>query len=298
MKRLLVLASVIGAAALSGCYLPPEGDAPLRYRDDLPGKTVQVTSNVVYSSEQDGTANELLLDVYRPTPDDVTKRPLVIFIHGGGFWTGTKNAANMVTLARAYAQKGFVTASIDYRLLGPDSGNCGHSPDTAEQCVIAAFAAQHDAQAAVRYLRANAATFGIDPARIAVSGGSAGAETALLVAIDDEDVGSSGTPGVSSAVGAAFPISGATPPQFRGIFRYRLDRTDAPVYFFYGDSDQVVPPAWVEQNAADLNELGGGADLYKLKGGHVPFTEYDQNIYETQGVYFLYEKLDLANAEG
>ena len=118
------------------------------------------------------------------------------------------------------------------------------------------------------------------------------------MAVNDEDTGDSGTPGVSSAVRAAFPISGAVPPAFRSLFRANLDPTDAPVYFFYGNTDQVVPPAWVKSNAADLNELAAGADLYELNGGHVPFTAADQGIYETQGPWFLYQKLDLAHALG
>ena len=63
----------------------------------------------------------------------------------------------------------------------------------------AAVQAQHDAQAAVRWLRAHAADLGVDPSRIAIGGGSAGADVALLVGAHSEDPGTSGTPGQSSS---------------------------------------------------------------------------------------------------
>jgi acetyl esterase/lipase len=274
---------IAAAAALTGCFPPPPGDAPLRYRDELPSAAVTVTRDVTYSTSQDGTANDLKLDVYRPTPDAVARRPLLVLVHGGAYRVGGKTAANMVTLANAFARLGYVTASINYRLLGPPEGNCGHAGVDPQVCQVAALAAQHDAQAAIRFLRANASTYGVDPDRVAITGGSAGATTALLVAVNEEDPGNSGTPGQPSTVRAAFPISGAVPPSFRPAFRAALDRTDSTVLFFYGTTDQVVPPAWVKSNAGDIDELGAGSFLQAVDGGHVPFTAADQRLYISQG---------------
>ena len=139
--KLILAAMAMLTCAFTGCYLPPPGDPPVRYSADLPGKSVSVTSNVVFSTAQDGTANDLTLDVYRPTPDTVTKRPLVVFVHGGAYRVGGKTSSNMVVLARAFAQKGYVTASINYRLLGPPEGNCGHAGVDPATCATAALAA-------------------------------------------------------------------------------------------------------------------------------------------------------------
>jgi acetyl esterase/lipase len=222
---------IVSAVVLSGCFPAPAGEAPLRYRDDLPGKTVSVSPDIVYSTAQDGTANPLKLDLYRPTPDGVSERPLVVLVHGGSFRTGSKTSGKVVTLAKAYAQRGFVSASINYRLLGTPGSGCS-DPGDLSQCSTAALAAQHDAQAAIRFLRANATSYGIDPTRVAIQGTSAGGGAALLVAINAEDPGDSGTPGQKSAVRAAMPISGGVAPAARALLTPLLDRSDAPVLFF------------------------------------------------------------------
>ena len=152
-RRLVLTAlTVASAVTAAGCSVPPPpGDAPLRYRDVLPGTTVSVTPNVVYSTSQDGTANTLTLDIYRPTPD-TPQRPAIVLVHGGGFVSGTSLNGAMVTMANAFAQRGYVAVSINYRLLG--DGNCANEDPPSQTCFDAAFAAQHDAQAAVRWLRA------------------------------------------------------------------------------------------------------------------------------------------------
>ena len=110
-----------------------------------------------------------------------------------------------------------------------------HPPPAS--CEAAAIEAQHDAQAAVRWLRAHAADYGIDPTRIAVGGGSAGADTALLVGIHSEDPGSSGTPGESSKVGGVISISGVLPKEGEDLF----SPDDAPTLWFVGTEDQHIP---------------------------------------------------------
>jgi dienelactone hydrolase len=291
-----IAVTLVAGVTLSGCFLPPEGAAPLRYRDDLPGKTVSVTSGIVYSTVQDGTANPLALDVYRPTPDTVTKRPLVLLVHGGGFRSGNKLNSVMVQLANAYARRGFVAASIDYRLLGQPGAGCDNPGGNFDACRTAVLAAQHDAQAAIRYLRANATTYGIDPGRVAIQGGSAGGATALVVGVHEEDPGNSGTPGQDSSVRAALPISGGVGDGVRGELIPFLDRTDAPVLFIYGTHDPNQPTSWPEDTAALLNEQGGGAFLQPIEGGHVPFTPDVRGTVIDQSTFFMYYKLDLAHA--
>jgi acetyl esterase/lipase len=118
-----------------------------------------------------------MLDVY--VPDVVTlPRPLVVWIHGGGWYSGDKSAAvGLGLLAR-----GYVVASINYRLSNE-----------------ATFPAQiFDCKAAVRFLRAHAREFGIDPTRVGVWGDSAGGQLASLMGVTNGRPEYEGTLGNSS----------------------------------------------------------------------------------------------------
>jgi acetyl esterase/lipase len=125
-----------------------------------------------------------MLDIYVP---DVatTPRPLMVWIHGGGWYSGDKSSPPGLGLLL----RGYVVASIDYRL-------------TRE----AVFPAQiYDCKAAIRYLRAHAREYDIDPARIGAWGCSAGGQLASLLGTTNglrEYEGSQGTPGVGSDVQA------------------------------------------------------------------------------------------------
>ena len=113
-----------------------------------------------------------------------------MWVHGGGFTTGDKSSGR--ARATPFAKLEYSPVSINYRLLSPDG--CGGNPNPTPLCQHAALEAQHDAQAAVRWLRANAATYRIDTDRIAMAGASAGAVTSVLAATHSEDPGTSGNP--------------------------------------------------------------------------------------------------------
>lgn len=258
----LALACVgLVAALLAGCTVPaPPGAAPLRYRDAV-FTDVGVAKDLVYGSAPDasGTPVDLKLDLYRPTGDTVAQRPAVVWVHGGGFSKGDK--ASGANFATYFAQRGYVVVSINYRLLAPPS--CGGELDPAPECEAAAIEAQHDAQAAVRWLRVNASTYGVDPNRIAVGGGSAGAVTSLLVGWRSDDPGSSGNPGPSSRVQAAVSVSGGAPTN------EAIDAGDSPAIFFHGTADTVVAYQWAVSNAAAMYNGGIFTVLEPFEGlGH------------------------------
>ena len=289
----MLLAVLAAAAVLSGCSLPrPPGDGTIRYRDQVFGN-VNVTRDIQYGSAPDLSGNPVALkmDLYRPVGDTATKRPVVIWVHGGSFCCGDKIAADMVDLATTFAKLGYVTASINYRLLATSA--CSGS-NVTQNCVVAAMAAQHDAQAAVRWFRANAATYGIDPTRIGIGGSSAGAVTSVEVGINSGDPGDSGNPGYSSKVGGFMSLSGGVPAGYESYF----DSADSPGMFFHGTADSVVPYQWAAIAAANLLNVGVAALLETLDGaGHVPYNQYHDQIV-SQSDYFFYDFLDLAHAEG
>jgi acetyl esterase/lipase len=281
LTAVVALVAVLGA--LAGCTVPrPPGDSPLRYRDQV-FTGVSVTRDLQYGSAPDysGVPVALKLDLFQPTGDTLTKRPAVVWVHGGGFSGGDKALGPMVDLANTFAKLGYVTVSINYRLLRPEAPQ-----------PTAALAAQHDAQAAVRWLRANAARYRIDPNRIGIGGASAGAATANLVGVRSDDPGDSGNPGYSSKVGGFVTISGAVQ---QGLF---IDAGDAPGLLFHGTADPTAPYQSSVQTALALLRAGVPAFLQLLEGaGHVPYTQYREQIV-TQSDYFFYRFLDLAHAQG
>lgn len=138
----------------------------------------------------------LRLDLYVPTAP-ASDRPLAIFVHGGGWSSGSKApiAAAMLPLL----DSGFVLASIDYRLV-----NAQHASLYGGMGAVIFPAALHDVKAAVRFLRANASTYGLDPQRVALWGSSAGGHLATLATLSNGNADLEGSVGnhlgTSSAV--------------------------------------------------------------------------------------------------
>jgi acetyl esterase/lipase len=194
-------------------------------------------SNVAYAS----TSSSQVLDIWMP--DGATGPvPLVIFVHGGAFAVGDKSmdveSGNVASVLAA----GYAAASLNYRLSGE-----------------ARFpAAVQDVKAAVRFLRANASQYGLDPDRFAAWGASAGGHLVAMIGTTGDqktvlDDPSLGNVGVSSAVQAVVDFSGPTdflqmdaqfgsapPAACKGQVR-AYDSADSPVSLFLGAAIQTIP---------------------------------------------------------
>ncbi len=292
MRKPTVAYVAVVAIVVAGCTVPrPDGAGTVRYRDQV-FSAFTVAKDIQYGSavpEGATTPIPLLLDLYQPTGDTQTQRPAIVWVHGGGFSAGDKSSGPSADLAQKFAELGYVTVSINYRLI--QTGCTGTNVTAA--CDAAALDAQHDAQAAVRFLRANATEYGIDPTRIGIGGDSAGAITATLVGLHSEDPGTSGNPGYSSQVGGFASLSGGLP---NGLF---AGPGDAPGVLFSGTADPIVPFQWSVDTAVAMNKASDPAFLEAFSGvGHDPYyAPYDQQIYQ-QSDYFFYFFLDLAHAAG
>ena len=259
--------------------LPPPGAAPLRYRD-LVFSNVSTTTDVTYGSAVDnsGQTVTLQLDIYEPIGDTVTERPAIVWVHGGSFCCGDKTSPELVDEATTFAKKGYFNVSINYRL---EPGGCSAGGPT-QTCIIAIQEARADAKTAVKFLRANAAVYGLDPTRIAIGGSSAGAITAL-------NVGFHSSEDPPAAVAGAVSLSGAD--LISGI-----DAGDAPSLLFHGTADTVVPYQWAVTTWTNANNVGLDSFLTSWTGaGHVPYVQHRTEILD-QTTNFLYWELDLANA--
>ena len=171
MKYVLLVLLFIGSSQLfSQC----DG----RYENVIFDKISKIS--VVYSETYDWSPSNpgLEMDIYTPSNDIVNNRPLLIFAHGGVYIEGDKNSNTMVTLCEEFAKRGYVTASIRYRLTNLQSLLSSNSYNIFSQTVVNSIS---DMKSAVRYFRKDVAennnTFGINPDLIFVGGYSAGAVT-------------------------------------------------------------------------------------------------------------------------
>jgi PKD repeat protein len=154
-----------------------------RYTNDLFSSSTSIT-NVVYgsapalngpfySNEASTTLQNLVMDIFKPTGDSFTLRPAIIFAHSGGFFSGNRNVNDMMAFCDLLAKKGYVTATIDYRLGFSIFDN---APMRGTRAV---YRGLQDGRAAIRYMRANSALYGVDPNKIYFIGSSAGSFIAL-----------------------------------------------------------------------------------------------------------------------
>ncbi len=206
-------------------------------------QTVNVRKAIEYRTAQSATGIDvaLLLDFYEPADDSATRRPLLIFMHGGGFFTGSRESAFAAAFCGELAQRGYAVASIDYRL--------GVQPFSRAGYTKAIYRAVQDAHVAVRYMKANSQQYRIDPERVFLGGESAGGVTSVHAAywnpdeiptdVDTAEAGPLSGGGAfarqSSSVRAIVNLWGAIGDTLW------IDPREAPVVSVHGDEDLVVP---------------------------------------------------------
>ncbi len=202
---------------------------------------VTATHDLVYGHAVDvgGHAVDLGLDLYQPTGDTELRRPVFIWAHGGFFTRGDKSEIG--SIAPFLVKRGWVVLSIDYRL-DPSlpEGLAGYEstpqlPYDLARLVEEIRDAQHDLQAAIRWARANAATFRLDPDRIATGGFSAGATMSVAAAYNSDDPGDSGNPGFSSRPTAAIGTGTLNVPL---VDIHPDPLVEPPVAMYHGALDQ------------------------------------------------------------
>jgi acetyl esterase/lipase len=178
--------------------------------------------------------------------------PAVICIHGGGFRAGTR--AGYDGLITRLAQKGYVAVTVDYRL----------APKYQFPAAV------HDCKAAVRWVRANAAKYRIDPDRVGATGGSAGGHLAQFLGVTAgvaEFEGGGGNPGVSSRVSCVVNVYG--PSDFTKSYGKSVDAAEVLPLFLGGNLEtarrrhvRASPLYWVTPDAAPTLCIHGTEDKY------------------------------------
>ena len=163
-KTLLLILIFISNLSYSQC----EG----RYQSEIFNSVSLTTVN--YSDVYNDDRHKM--DIYTPEGDTAKNRPVIIFIHGGGFVAGDKDSTYCTDFCSSFAKRGYVTVSMNYRLTNFFSFL---SKENQYEAIIKAM---YDAKSAIRYLRKdfeNGDSFGIDTSTIFIGGYSAGAITSL-----------------------------------------------------------------------------------------------------------------------
>ena len=255
--------------------------AATRYLDPIFLPDVQ--RDVVYgtATAADGSPVALRLDLYTPRGDTATDRPVFVFAHGGFFFTGDKSTT--VAWAQRMAQRGYVAASINYRL---GSAPVLYPVDTPTEFQVVNDA-RADMQTAVRWFRANAASLRIDPDRIAVGGTSAGAVTALGVAANADAPLPGDHDEFSSAVCTAVSFSGANDPAAFGPL-------DAGAIFHHGEIDTIVPTAQAIATRDAMTAAGLPVAWYEYAGEGHELSDASINARVQPTIQWLYDRVATA----
>lgn len=222
----------------------------------------------------------LKLDLHRPQGE---RPPLLIYVHGGGWRSGSKEDVPIGSLL----ELGYAIASVNYRL-----------------STQAVFPAQvHDIKAAIRFLRANAGVYHINADKIVIIGSSAGGHLAALVGVTNgvkelegtvgehleqssdvqgivsffgasnlQTILSQSTPhGLSVRIPALKLLLGDTPDKKPELAKLaspvaHLDKNDPPLLMIHGDADPQMPPQQSDELARGYRELGLPVTLIVMPG--------------------------------
>jgi len=193
----------------------------------------------------------LLLNMARPKSGD-GPFPAVVCIHGGGFRAGKRESYDGLVVR--LAERGYVAVTVTYRL----------APKYPFPAAV------HDTKAAVRWVRANAAKYKVDPARIGATGGSAGGHLAQFLGVTAgvrEFEGEGGNAGESSAVACVVNVYG--PSDFTKSYGKSVDAAEVLPLYLGGNLETqrfrhllASPLYWVTPRAAPTLCIHGTEDKY------------------------------------
>lgn len=278
-KTLLIALTILGIGSI-------KAQCDGRYQEEI-FDDVSV-STVTYSD-----VNNLKVDIYQPEGDLETKRPLIILAHGGSFVAGVRTNPSMVSLGNQFAKRGYVVASISYRLMSAfDLFNASSALNGVAEAIS-------DGRSAVRFFRKTyeeGNEYGIDPDQIYFGGNSAGGVIAVHVAfmeegdVTNEDLlialennggieGNSGNEGYSSAVNGAISLAGA----IADVDFITSSDFDKILISCHGDADNTVPNFCGQPlNNPVLPELCGGGAMFE-NSQEIGFDNHNHLVFEGSG---------------
>jgi acetyl esterase/lipase len=222
--------------------------------------SIKVLRDIAY---REGDSEAWRLDLAMPAEQTEELRPALVIVHGGGWRGGSRTVDVFQKMMTDYAQKGYVTINIDYRLTG-------EAPFPA--CI-------EDVKCAVRWLRAHAEEYHVDPNRIGAYGHSAGAHLALMLAMASKSAGLEGDGGWEEYSSIVNAVAAGSPPTELGRdvpmaksewwpIGY-IAANHPPMLLIQGGADPIVRPEltedFVEKMVEKMKAAGAKVEFEYLK---------------------------------
>ncbi|MEO8087552.1 MAG: T9SS type A sorting domain-containing protein [Bacteroidota bacterium] len=273
---------------------------------------IRTDTDIIYAVSKNyftGVNDTLRMNVFYPDTiiDTMSARPFILLIHGGAFISGSLH--EMEYQCMEFARRGFVTATISYRL----GWNCSGT-DFLSICLLcgnlganvrtATYEAAQDGRAAMRYIDAIHSQYKIDSDNYFIGGTSAGSITAMHTAFWDQQEADTFCPWATAQVGLLDTAGNAMPHtyQLKGVIdncgavsqdSVILNNGNIPLISFHDEGDCVVPNLygqviscacqafyWVAGSAAlhgllDANGICTSMNLVPLSINHCSFPEYE-----------------------
>lgn len=264
----------------------------------IPGQ-VEIQSDVVFGT---GGGRDLKCDVFLP-PDDADDRIGILLLHGGGWVQGDKSQLGGYGIQ--LARYGFLCVCSEYRLSGES-----------------AWPAQiHDVKAALRWMKANANSLGLDAGRVVVSGNSAGAHLSLILAAtpgEPEFEGDGGNRGIDTSVAASVAIYAPTRLRTSGNADGAVDRLFGdpnipavvqeraspitwakadfpPTMLIHGNGDNTVPVSASLEMYKSLAAAGARVEMHIYEGAPHAFDSVPEFGRQVTDIIALFVDRQLAN---
>ncbi|MBD0832546.1 alpha/beta hydrolase [Aestuariibaculum sediminum] len=223
-------------------------------------KTIRVTKNIPYRV---GDSDAWKLDLAMPANFDSELRPALVIIHGGGWRFGSKSDDVYQKMMVTYAQKGYVTINVDYRLT---------SEAEFPACI-------KDVKCAVRWLRTHAEELNVDPNRIGSYSHSAGAHLSIMLAMVPDTANLEGDGGWDEYSSRVQVAGAGSPPTELGrdmpmaIKKWwsigYIAADHVPMFLIQGSEDKIVLPTRT-QDFVDKMKAAGNPNLeyLEMEGDH------------------------------
>ena len=232
-------------------------DAASKPKQEDEASRLKVIRDIAY---RQGPSKAWRLDLAMPTEKTEALRPALVIVHGGGWRGGSKSVDVYQKMMTDYAEKGYVTINVEYRLTG-------EAPFPA--CI-------EDVKCAVRWLRAHAKEYHVDPERIGAYGHSAGAHLALMLAMVPKSAGLEGDGGwetYSSVVNVA--AAGSPPTELgRDVPMAKpkwwpigyISANHPPLFLIQGSEDRIVRAELTDGFVEKMKAAGANIEYLRVDG--------------------------------